>query len=405
MLDILSVRIIIFFLFSRGEKFRTEFANIAEIRALAPPGTNIMALTATANRKPMSGVMKSLNMINHVIVSKLPSNPNIFYTVHPIPSAPMVVLRPLIQELFTKGTKADRTLVFCHSYDDVLSMYQTMALELDSRGALYVSGKSRTSENRLCDKYDACTALSVRKNIVSSFTDLDGVLRVVFATTAFSMGLDSPNIRKVIHWKSPNDVEEYVQETGRSGRDGECTIAVLYYGKSDGYSDKLSAEMKHYINNSVVCRRELLMSTFGDPSQVPKPSKLHLCCDICAKRCQCGHCTNIIASLQLESVDLCELAETESLSPPSPKRHVPKAIRDAMKQEMERYRYEFCMQSPQPNATLIVGLELSTGLSDRLITNIVKQCHEISEEQDVIDMGVPTEHASTFLNIIKSHLH
>ena len=108
-----------------------------------------------------------------------------------IPSAPMVLFRPLIQELSMKGTKDDRTLVFCRSYDDVLSMYQTMALELDSRGALYVSGKSRTSENRLCDKYDACTALSVRNNIVSSFTDLDGVLRVVFTTTAFSMGLDS----------------------------------------------------------------------------------------------------------------------------------------------------------------------------------------------------------------------
>ena len=56
------------------------------------------------------------------------------------------------------------------------------------------------------------------------------------------MGLDSPNIHKVIHWKLPNDVEKYVQETGRSGHDGECTIAVLYYGKSDGCSDKLSAE-------------------------------------------------------------------------------------------------------------------------------------------------------------------
>ena len=65
-----------------------------------------------------------------------------------------------------------------------------------------------------------------------------------------------------------------MQETGRSGRDGECTIAVLYYGKSDGYSDKLSAEMKHYINNSVVCRRELLMSTFGDPSQVPQAEEV-----------------------------------------------------------------------------------------------------------------------------------
>ena len=135
-----------FLAFFRGEKFRTEFANIAEIRALAPPGTNLMALTATANQKTMNSIMKSLNMVNYAIVLKLPSNPNIFYSINPMPSTPMVMLGPLIQELFTKGTKADRTLVFCRSYDDVLSLYQTMALELDSWGALYTSGKSRTSE-------------------------------------------------------------------------------------------------------------------------------------------------------------------------------------------------------------------------------------------------------------------
>ena len=44
--------------------------------------------------------------------------------------------------------------------------------------------------------------------------------RVVFAAIAFAMGLDSRN--KVIHWKSPNDIEGYVQESGRGGRDGEC---------------------------------------------------------------------------------------------------------------------------------------------------------------------------------------
>ena len=46
----------------------------------------------------------------------------------------------------------------------------------------------------------------------------DGIIRVVFETTAFAMGLDSPNIHFVIHWKSPNDIEDYVQESGRSCR-------------------------------------------------------------------------------------------------------------------------------------------------------------------------------------------
>ena len=67
-----------------------------------------------------------------------------------------------------KGAKVDRTLTFCGLYGDVISLYQMLALELGSR---VISEKNRTSQYRLCDKYDACTALSVWKNIISSFTE------------------------------------------------------------------------------------------------------------------------------------------------------------------------------------------------------------------------------------------
>ncbi len=53
----------------------------------------------------------------------------------------------------------------------------------------------------------------------------------------------------------------------------------------------------------------------------------------------------------------------------------------------------------------MVGLELSTGLSDRLITKVVKQCKEVSVEQHLIGMGVPVEHANTILSILKLHVH
>ena len=197
-------------------------------------------------------------------------------------------------------------------------------------------------------------------------------------------GLDSPHIRKVIHWKPPNDIEEYVQESGRSERDGGPAVAALYYGKGGESSAQLSGEMKYYISNKELCGRELhvLMSSFGDPSQAPKPKQLHLCCDICANKCQCCHCNNVIESLQLESVDLSEFAETESASPLSPKQLVSKAVRDVMRQDIERYRYELCLQSPEPNAIPIVGLKLSTGLSDRLISKIVNHCNEVSVKQN-----------------------
>ena len=46
-----------------------------------------------------------------------------------------------------------------------------------------------------------------------------GLVRIVVATVAFSMGLDSPNVRRILHWGPPEDLEQYVQETGCGGRD------------------------------------------------------------------------------------------------------------------------------------------------------------------------------------------
>ena len=53
-------------------------------------------------------------------------------------------------------------------------------------------------------------------------------LRVVIATFAFGMGLYIPNIREVIPWGAPSDIESYMHETGRAGRDGKSATAVLY---------------------------------------------------------------------------------------------------------------------------------------------------------------------------------
>lgn len=58
----------------------------------------------------------------------------------------------------------------------------------------------------------------------------DSVLRILIATTAFGMGIDCIDIRRVIHWGYPTDLESYVQETGRAGRDEEQSEAILISG-------------------------------------------------------------------------------------------------------------------------------------------------------------------------------
>ena len=76
-----------------------------------------------------------------------------------------------------------------------------------------------------------------------SFSKVDSTLRVLIATTAFGMGVDIPNISWIVHWSPPRLIEDYVQETGRAGRDGSTATALLVYGH---LHRTVSSSMKKY---------------------------------------------------------------------------------------------------------------------------------------------------------------
>ena len=99
----------------------------------------------------------------------------------------------------------------------------------------------------------------------ASFTDPSGIVRIVVATVTFGLGLDSPNVRHVIHWGPPEDLELYVQESGRGGRDTKLSTATLYYGKKDIAATGHSTEgIQRYCENMSECRRVLLMRQFTE---------------------------------------------------------------------------------------------------------------------------------------------
>ena len=111
--------------------------------------------------------------------------------------------------------------------------------------------------------YTQCTKKEIKSQIVSQFTNPHSVLRVVIATTAFGIGIVCPNVHHIIHCMGPpEDIESYVQQTGRAGRDGKQSWASLYFSLSD---NKYTAKaMMGYCTNVLLCRRQLLFMDFCD---------------------------------------------------------------------------------------------------------------------------------------------
>ena len=99
----------------RDQKFRKEFANIAEIRSLTPKNANILALTATANRGTQKSIVDSLEM-RCFMLWKLPNNQNCSFLVPSKPKDQLVILQPIIDELVLKMKIADKhCLIFCRN--------------------------------------------------------------------------------------------------------------------------------------------------------------------------------------------------------------------------------------------------------------------------------------------------
>jgi ATP-dependent DNA helicase RecQ len=198
-----------------------------------------------------------------------------------------LIINPLVSEIKEKGIFMDRVLIFCRTYTDVTSIYKFMMKKLSS-AALHPLGAPNLVKYRFVDMYTATTHPSVKEKLVSTITSRHSTLRIVIATIAFGMGLDCPNIRKVIHWGVPSDIESYLQETGRAGRDNNKAKAVLYYSKSELHAKHIEDEMVKYCLNVETCRRKLLLQIF-DGTITPESSDCVCdCCDICNKLCKCS---------------------------------------------------------------------------------------------------------------------
>ena len=105
------------------------------------------------------------------------------------------------------------------------------------------------------------------------------------------MEIDCPDLRQVIHWGVPDDAEMYIQESGREGRDGKLSSAMLM--KNVHNLRFTSKELKDYSLNTDFCRK---FNLFSDSPSCQLQSQGCMCCDVCARICKCGQCDSKLNS-------------------------------------------------------------------------------------------------------------
>ena len=247
-----------------------------------------MALTATASTSTRKTICERIGMKKVLLVSQSPNKPNIFYKVNSDQCDVEEVFAPLVREIQEKRTSVDRTIIFCRSYNSCTSIYFFMKSQL-GENISEPKGFAHHAELRLVDMFTACTHPSVKDVVIKQFQKPTSALRVVIATIAFGMGLDCPNVRRVIHWGPCEDIESYMQETGRAGRDGLPSTVDLFCAVKDS-AQHVNDKMKQYCKlKSRDCRRQFLLQEF-DVHETFTDLSACKCCDLCLPNCTCESC-------------------------------------------------------------------------------------------------------------------
>ena len=269
----------------RGESFRGSLLHLGEVRSLLSEKVRVMALTATITHSVRVELEKLLGMKNPILVVFNPSKPNITYFVSEYSSI-IETFRPLLCRLRDERAMCPRTIIYCRSIDDCANLYLYFKSELGIHFTEPSGAPAQLPKYRLVDMFTSCTDDIVKEQIIDNFTK-ESCLRIVCATIAFGMGVNCSDIRQVIHFGPPDDVESYVQEVGRAGRDGLPSLALLL--KKKGSSRYASEGMKRYYQCTSECRRVLLFSCMEGYQNVDV-DKPCLCCDTCFSQCDCQNC-------------------------------------------------------------------------------------------------------------------
>lgn len=269
-----------------GHDFRPEYLMLAGLKT-AFRGVPVIALTATAEKLTRKDILEKLALNNPAQFVSSFNRPNISYTVASKKNSFNQLLA------FLNARKDDAGIIYCLSRDSTEKLAEKLR-EAGFTAAPYHAGLDNETKNRNQEAF------------------LRDDIQIIVATIAFGMGINKSNVRYVVHADLPKNIEGYYQETGRAGRDGLPSEALLFYSFADVNKLKSFAQIENNPAQTQVllgklddmvkfcqlhtCRRQYLLKYFGEDFPPNCGS-----CDVCLTEVQKFDAT-LIAQKALSAV-------------------------------------------------------------------------------------------------------
>ena len=378
----------------RGHNFREDYRKLGTLSSVFPTA-KIVAMTATATKEYQTSIMKSLNMKDPKLVITNPDRPNIFYEVQQRPSYLKQsninqfeeILSPIADELVIANIKMPVTIIYS-SLEMCGVGYAFLERKLGDH-QFYPIGAPQIPQNRLFAQFHSPQTDKMKHELISSIVSESCKQRVIFATVAFGMGVDSPCVERIIHFGVPRTMESFFQESGRAGRDGRPATSTLYFNNNDigANVEGMQPIMRDYCKNPQnVCRRKIVLSHFG--FGIPSPRDKHSCCNICRTDCECSECVELHQDvLALENI---HIPDNEFL-------FSGKQVED-IKSELIKYKEEIEASDNYLN------LSMCSGLTMTVIDDVCSTLQELCSLDRIMEK-LPVwrkEHAEKIVQIISN---
>jgi len=261
-----------------GHDFRPSYCEIAPIIAKLDKRPIISCFTATATQVVKDDIISLLQLNNPFVLTTGFDRENLYFSVE------------------SPDNKNDFLFNFLEEYKDV-------------SGIIYCSTRKTVDElfERLSNRnYKVCkyhAGMSEKDRTTSQNDFVYDRCDIMIATNAFGMGIDKSNVRFVVHYNMPRDLESYYQEAGRAGRDGDKAECILLFNRADVVTNKFlieqSSDGKHSVEykklNDIVdycntdkCLRSYILEYFGEKPEFSN----------------CNFCSNCNSSIEITDITI-----------------------------------------------------------------------------------------------------